>query len=150
MAETIRVVARFADGRLLKGTTQDFLPNRPTFHLIPADGGPTVDVRCDQLKAVFVVRSLDGNSERAGLSGFLEAPASTAQGKKVAVLFRDGELMCGYTLSYQPGRAGFFLFPVDAEGNNIRVYVVVTATREIKAGPAAEALATRVLGSVGK
>lgn len=145
MAEIIRVVARFTDGRLLKGTTQDFLPNRPTFHLIPASGGAAVDVRCDQLKAVFVVKSLEGDPSRESLRGFIDAPAATTQGRKVAVLFRDGELMCGYTLTYQPGRAGFFLFPVDGGGNNVRVYVLVAAAAEIKAGPAAEALAAKVL-----
>jgi len=148
MTEPIRVVVRFADGGLLKGTTQDFLPNRPSFHLISADGGAVREVRCKDLKAVFVVKSLEGDPERVSLRGFLNAPTSTTQGKKIAVRFKDGELLCGYTLSYQPGRDGFFLFPADSNSNNVRVYVVVAATLEVKAGPAADALASKVLGSV--
>ena len=35
-----RVVARFADGRVLKGTTQDFSVTRDFFHVIPPDAGP--------------------------------------------------------------------------------------------------------------
>ena len=35
-----RIVARFADGRLLKGTTQDFAPAKDTFHVIGSEGGP--------------------------------------------------------------------------------------------------------------
>lgn len=150
MTEVIRVVARFADGKLLKGTTQDFLPNRPSFHLIPLDGDPAVEVRCDQLKALFIVKSHEGDAQRSSLQGFLEAPATTTQGKKIAVQFKDGELLCGHTLSYQPGRPGFFLHPVDARSNNIRVYVVTAATAEIKAGPAAEALAAQVLAQAKK
>ncbi len=147
MPELIRVVARFADGKVLKGTTQDFLPNRASFHLIPADGGTPAEVRCDQLKAIFVVKSLTGDPSRSSLSGFLDASVPSTQGKKIAVRFRDGEFMCGYTLSYQPGRAGFFLFPVDPDSNNIRVYVVTAAAVEIKVGPAAEELAARALST---
>jgi len=147
MTEAIRVVARFADGRVIKGTTHDFLPNRPSFHLIPAHGSPPVEVRCEQLKALFVVKNLEGDPERANIRGFIDARVTAAQGKKIAVLFKDGEFMCGHTLSYQPGREGFFLFPVDAESNNLRVYVVMAATKEIKSGAAAEDLATSVLSS---
>lgn len=148
MAETIHVVARFANGSLLKGTTQDFAPNRPSFHLIPTDGSPAIEVRTDQLKALFFVKDLQGNPDRASLRGFLDAPATTAQGRKIAVRFTDEEFLCGHTLSYQSGRVGFFLSPVDEASNNIRVYVIVAATAEIKAGLAAEALAAEVLGGV--
>jgi hypothetical protein len=38
------------------------------------------------------------------------------------------------------------MFPCDPGSNNERVYVLRAATAEIKAGPMAEALATKVLG----
>lgn len=150
MGENLRVVVRYTDGQTLKGTTGDFRPASPRFHLIPADGSPVVDVRVDQLKAVFFVRDFAGSSERTKLRGFLTAPAETTQGKKVAVLFRDGELACGYTLTFSPDRAGFFMFPSDAASNNLRIYVVTAATAEVKAGPAAENLARRVLDKMEK
>src|SRR5258706_794489 len=145
MGESLRVVVRFADGRTLKGSTGDFRPASPRFHLIPADGSPVVDVRIAELKAVFFVRDFAGTAARAKLRGFLDAPAETARGKKVAVLFRDGELACGYTLTFSPDRAGFFLFPADATSNNLRIYAVTAAAAEIKSGPAAENLARRIL-----
>ena len=137
MAEVMRVVARYADGKVLKGSTQDFFPTRPSFHLLPFGGGPAVEVRCKQLKALFFVRSFEGNAARKDLRGFIAAPPETSQGKKIAVLFRDSELLCGYSLSYAPEREGFFLFPADAGSNNSRVYVVTAATKEVRAGPAA-------------
>ncbi len=145
MTETSHVVAHFNDNRRLKGTTQDFFPNRPTFHIIPAGGGPAVQVPCKLLKAVFFVKTLEGTRGRISVPGFIAAPPATAHGKKIAVLFKDGELLCGYTLSYLPDREGFFLFPADPESNNIRAYVLAAATAEVKAGPAAEALARKVL-----
>ena len=144
MAELTRVVARFADGKVLKGSTQDFFPNRPSFHLIPADGGASVEIRCKQLKALFFVKTFEGNKARKDVRGFVAAPPETAQGKKIAVRFRDNELLCGYSLSYTPDREGFFVFPADAGGNNTRVYVVTGACAEVKAGPAAEILAQRL------
>ena len=145
MAESLRVVVRYADGRTLKGTTQDFRPASASFHLIRADGLAVVEVRSADLKAVFFVRDFSGSHERTKLRGYLDAPAETSKGKKVAVRFRDGELICGYTLSFSPDRAGFFMVPADAESNNLRIYVVTSAAAEIKAGPAAEQLAKRVL-----
>jgi hypothetical protein len=145
MSETNNVVLHFQDGTVLKGSTQDFNPGRPGFHLAPSDGGPAIQVRNAQLKAVFFVKNLRGNPDHGGPTGFLSAPAATAHGKKVAVLFKDGELLCGYTLSYLPDRQGFFIFPVDPETNNVRVFVIAASAAEIKTGPAAEALAQKTV-----
>ncbi len=142
------VVARYLDGRLLKGSTRDFSANRPAFHVEAVDTGEVVEIRCRHLKALFFVKSHEGDPDRADIRGFLEAPPETAQGRKIAVRFRDGEFICGYTLSWSPDREGFFLFPADPGSNNQRVYVVVSSTDEMKAGQAAETLAERVLASV--
>ena len=147
MAELNRVVAHFTDGRLLKGTTQDFFPNRPSFHLQPADGSRTAEVRCKTLKALFFVRDFVGNAHRRDLRGFVTGPGETNQGKKIAVRFKDGELLCGYSLSYLPDREGFFMFPSDSASNNLRIYVIAAATLEVKAGPAADALAQKALAA---
>ena len=149
MADFPQVVAHFTDGKMLKGTTQDFNPNRPSFHIKPAQGGPAVEVRCGLLKAVFFVKSFAGNPKRQDLRGFIAAPAATTHGKKLAVRFKDGELMCGYTLSHRPDRDGFFLFPADSESNNLRVYVLTAQVAETMAGAAAEALARDHLSVAG-
>jgi hypothetical protein len=147
MPESNKVVAHLNGGRLLKGTTQDFFPNRPLFHMLPADGSTGVEVRCKQVKAVFFVKDFAGNQQRKDLRGFLAAPSETAQGKKLAVRFKDGEILCGYSLSYSPDRDGFFMFPSDPGSNNLRIYVVTSSTVEVKAGPAAEVMAQKLLGS---
>jgi hypothetical protein len=141
------VVARFLDRRVLKGTTNDFSTTRPSFHLTLADGGQVVAVPTKDLKAVFFVRSLQGDSTRADLQGFVAGPGETAMGRKIAVLFQDGELVCGYAQSWSPERGGFFVTPADSASNNHRVFVIAAAAREIKAGPEAERLAERVLAA---
>ncbi|NOT34414.1 MAG: hypothetical protein HOP12_09620 [Candidatus Eisenbacteria bacterium] len=149
MSESTRVVAHMNDGRILKGTTQDFFPNRVTFHLLPRDGAAAIELRCKHMKAMFFVKEFDGNPTRRDIPGFVAAPPESSQGKKIAVRFKDGELLCGYSLSYLPDREGFFMFPADALSNNKRIYVVAGSASEIKAGPAADALAQRVLEERG-
>ena len=145
MSEGNRVVAHLLNGKLVKGTTVDFFPNRPMFHMTPVEGGPPIEVRTRQLKALFFVREFAGDTARRDLRGFISAPGETAQGKKLAVRCKDGELLCGYSLAFSPDREGFFMFPSDFQANNLRVYVMTASSVEIKAGPAAEALAGKVL-----
>ena len=114
MADLNKIVVHARDGKLFKGTTQDFFPNRPLFHIQPAEGGEPVEVRCKSLKAVFFVRDFQGDAQRQNAVGFLAAPAVTKQGMKIAVRFKDGELLCGYSLTYSADREGFFMFPADA------------------------------------
>jgi hypothetical protein len=145
MGDLNKVVAHFANHRIVKGTTQDFFPNRPLFHLVPTSG-PAVEVRCKDLKALFFVRDLNGNHRRRDVRGFLAAPNEGTHGKKIAVRFKDGELLCGYTLTFTPDREGFFVFPADPGSNNQRVYVITASAGEIKAGPAADVLVKKLLG----
>ena len=145
MSETNKVVVHSMGGKLLKGTTQDFFPNRPLFHVLPNDSKTTVEIKTKQLKAVFFVKDFTGQRQRKDVRGFINGPGETAQGKKLAVRFKDGELLCGYSLSYSPDRDGFFMFPADAGSNNLRIYVITSACAEVKAGPAAELMAQKAL-----
>lgn len=140
MSELNRVVARFLDGTTLKGQTEDFYPNRPTFHLLVAGDSSGQEIRCAQLKAVFFVKDFTGDAAREDVPGYHGTSAQN-QGKKIAVQFKDGEILCGFTLSYTSDRSGFFVMPADEAGNNLRVYVLKHATRKVAVGPAADELA---------
>ncbi len=145
MLPTNRVVAHYVDGRVVKGTTHDFFPNRPIFRVLPVGAGKEVEIQCRQLKAVFFVKDLSGDENRKDLRGFLDAPGETTKGKKIAVRFKDGEFLCGYSLSYSPERVGFFLFPADPGSNNLRIYVMTYAAADVRAGSAAEGIAQKVV-----
>jgi hypothetical protein len=135
-----KVVARYLDGTVLKGTTQDFSPGRAVFHLA-TEQGPPAKVPLTQLKAIFFVRDLNGDPQRKDVKGFIASAAETAHGRKIAVRFLDGEVLCGHSLSYSPHRDGFFLFPSDSSSNNLRVFVVAANAIEIREGAEAEGLA---------
>ena len=123
-----RIVARFADGRTLKGTTQDFAPAKDAFHVITSEGGARpIKVVLADLKAVFFVKDLIGNALYNDAKEFTRA----LPGKRLQVTFSDGEVLVGATQAYQPDRPGFFIVPADPRSNNDRVYVVTKAVRSV-------------------
>ena len=122
------VVVHFADGKILKGTSIDFAPARPSFHLEAEGSGDVVVVEIADLKAVFFGKSLIGEYRR-----FDDPDAErVGYGKRIKVDFRDGETIYGYTSGYAPNRPAFFMFPADAESNNEKIFVVASATTDIQ------------------
>lgn len=141
LGENNLVVARFRTGQVVKGYTRDFYPERPVFHVLPKGGAQAVSVKVAELKAVFFVRDLLGNRLRHKNRRFPAQDSGPQAGRRIAVLFEDGELLVGHAQTYSPERPGFFVFPLDPQGNNVRVYVLRAATRQVKLGPMAEELA---------
>ena len=127
-----KVVARFADGRTVKGMTADFSPAKDLFH-VTADAAPVgttpVKIHTKDLKALFFVKALAGDPQHVEKKEF--DPARPPAGRRIRVAFKDGEVLVGTTTGYQPGRPGFFLVPADAKSNIERCYVVAAATQEI-------------------
>lgn len=134
------VVAHFKDGTLLKGITHDFAPARGSFHLAsesPDDEGENREVKISDLKAVFFVKSLEGNPDYHEKKKFEETDTSSLRGLKISAEFLDGEIINGVSLGYSKEKPGFFIIPIDKEGNNERIYVVADACRDVKIGSAA-------------
>jgi hypothetical protein len=116
------VVARFADGRVLKGTSLDLDPKRPNFHM-RTSAGEMVDVALADLKALFFVRSLSGNPDRSDAHEIAPTDPRMRGARLVEVTFKDGEKITALALRYPPNQTFFFLTPVDTGGNNIRILV---------------------------
>jgi hypothetical protein len=137
-SENPKVVVHVRDGTLVKGTTQDFHPDRTLFRIVLENGVDTVPVKMLQLKAVFFVRDLASPERRRRDKQFSPGDSNRTNGRPVAVLFQDGELLVGYTNSYNPERQGFFMVPANADDNNLRIFVVRKSVKTLKLGPAAE------------
>ena len=126
-----KIVVRHADGKILKGYTQDFHPSRPQFSLWPSINATPKErtvVPVWQLKAVFFVRDFNGDPNYQERKSF----AVRGQGRRVEVTFTDAETILGTTLSYRPDCQGFFVSPADPSGNNTRIYVVSKAVRRVR------------------
>ena len=130
--EAIKVVARYIDGKTVKGLSQDFFPNKDRFHVYPADkpSGEGVEILLKELKAVFFVRDFVGNYQYNERKEYVSGDKPS--GRKIEVTFADGEVLVGTTLGYDPKRPGFFLFPADPQSNNIRVFAVTTAVKNVR------------------
>ncbi len=123
-----KIVIRYADGKIMKGTTENFFPNRETLHLKDKESGGYHEIMVKELKAVFFVKSFEGcreyidrnDVERFGL------------GRKIRVKFKDGETIVGYTQGFSPNRTGFIVAPADPGCNNDRVFVVKAATENVQ------------------
>ena len=127
-----KVVARFTDGRMVKGTTADFFPNKDLFHVsvegAPAEAKP-LEINTKELKALFFVKEFAGDSQHDECNEFDSSHPPV--GRQIRVVFEDGEVLLGTTTGYQPGRPGFFIVPADAGSNIERCYIVAAATREV-------------------
>jgi len=144
MEDIQRVVIRFTEGKILKGHVRNFSANE-IFVLLEEVGTRTEQsIPIDELKAIFFVKTFEG------VSGYRDRKVYGIRkniGRKVYIRFNDGESMVGFLdgeipwkkgffLSKPDGKhRGFFLIPVDADSNNIRVFVVGTAIKDITLMP---------------
>jgi len=130
-----KIVVHYADGKILKGFIQDFYPNKASFHLLPATTGfsftdEAVEVWIQDLKAVFFVRDFAGNPAYNERKTFAEG--EHPPGRKVRVVFKDGEVMVGSTVGYERKRPAFFLIPADPQSNNRSVFAVSAAVTSVR------------------
>jgi len=137
-----KVVARYKNGEVKKGSTGDFFRNKAVFHLKLLTGEPLyvnieelkvvhfvkdLEVSIEELKAIFIVKSFKGNKDRKD-KYTNEMPGG---GRKVQVEFSDGEILIGYTQDYSPTHNGFFVVPADINNNNDRIYVITSAIKNL-------------------
>jgi hypothetical protein len=130
--EPIKVVVHYANGKVIKGFAGDFSPNKNHFHLFPATDptGEATEVLIKDLKAIFFVRDFTGDPQYNERKIFLEG--EKGHGRKLEVICIDDELFVGSTLGYDSKRIGFFVFPVDPNSNNIRVFLVSSAVKKFR------------------
>jgi len=123
-----KVVAHFQDGTVAKGLTVDFVPTKDRFHLV-VEGAPAREILLADLKGLFFVKDLDGDLGHAKSNLF--HPGDMSPGRRIQVIFKDGETLLGTTQAYTPGRSGFFVVPADKKSNTERAYILSAATQAV-------------------
>jgi hypothetical protein len=123
------VVVRYKDGKMVKGITDNFAPGVDRF-TVEENNGQRVPIEgFGGMKAVFFVKTLDGNRLYDERKDFA---ISDQFGRKTVVSFYDKEEIAGYTMPGHTTQSQFFLFPVDPKSNNAKVYIVKEATTQIR------------------
>jgi hypothetical protein len=131
-----KIVARFRDGRLLKGFVRNFSIESDTVILSDQKTNKENRIPIEELKAIFFVKNFEGSSEYVERKVF---GIRKNKGRKVFVKFIDKEALVGFIegeIPWDKGFSlaklgkdvkGFFLTPVDEDSNNERVFVVGSA-----------------------
>lgn len=124
------VIARYRNGTMVKGITYDFAQNKKIFHIrtLTGEQGRTGKISISKLKAVFFVKHLEGFPEYPAERGFIDKTT----GFRVKVEFFDGETLAGISYGYSLEKQGFWLFPSDPKSNNLRIYVVCEALKNVE------------------
>lgn len=121
-----KIVVRFKDSTLLKGTVPFFSPFHRFFQLELMDGD-VVTVDMDRIKAMFFVKTFDGDKDYT----YTYKDELFWVGDKVRVRFSDGEKMIGYTQQLDCSPRGFFITPADLKGNNKYVFASKSAIKSM-------------------
>ena len=131
--EPSKIVVRYADGRILRGYTQEFSPDQPHFYLYPGDPETSkkpLRVSLKELKAIFFVRDFLGNPKSREPKKIPDRVK--VFGRKVEVTFKDQEVLVGSILDSEPQGKGFFLFPTNSRSNNVMIFAVSEAVLNIR------------------
>ena len=131
MTELQKVVARYRDGRMIKGFTRNFFSNKDLFHVSPPDNpyGEGKRVQMRELKAVFFVRDFNGNPEYHEQRKY--KAEDSPFGHRMEVTFSDGEVQVGATMSFNLDRMGFFITPADPGSNNTKIFAISTSVENV-------------------
>jgi uncharacterized protein DUF6982 len=139
--DLLKVVARGRSGDMVKGYLEsvtdldkfrDTSLNAYEIRICPADSSTTSALKVDTLKAVFFVKSFDGNSDYREAQYFTEAPIYP--GIWVRVRFFDQEVMEGIMENSIRSfmEPGLLITLPDAESNNEAAYVIKSALHELQ------------------
>jgi hypothetical protein len=116
-----KVVARYIDGRVVKGVSSDINPKRPFCHIRTEHGNESVKLL--DLKALFFVKDLVGNAKREDGDTLKTGDPRQPGALPIEVEFGDGERLVGLTAGYPPQGPFFYMLPVDNQSNNVRILV---------------------------
>ena len=114
-----KVVVKYQNGEIIKGWVEDFRPDRESFTLFPLfeySQEERIEIEFSSLKAVFFVKDFTGNKDYKKVRTFEGQPKGISSQRKIVIIFKDGENFYGTTHSYNPERKGFFVYPIDPQG----------------------------------
>lgn len=129
-----KLIVKFKDGKIVKGWSTNFGPNKEIFHLhlLEEYGKDILEIEISSLKAVFFVKDYKGNKDYKKVRTFESSTKGIPSQRKIIIIFKDGENFYGTTHSYNPERKGFFVYPIDPKDNNDRVFIVAPAINSVK------------------
>ena len=137
-----KVVIHVRDGKILRGRLIDFSQedNRVQIDVEAESSEGPGEIKISDLKAIYFVRSLTGNKAYRR-KRYFQLP--NKKGHRIMIRFKDGEILCGFIEGDFPWEGGFlksnhsdpkgfYMFPADPDGNNMKIFIVVAAAEDIR------------------
>lgn len=131
---THKVVAHRLDGALIKGVCLSVDPSRPGCR-IQTPTQLMVDVAFAELKALFFVRTFEGNPDHDEANSLAPDDPRRIGSRVIELEFHDGERLLAITPQFPPTKALFYVLPADPDSNNDRVLVNRAACRSMTVVP---------------
>lgn len=125
------VVLRYLNGELEKCFIRPYISCSQKIVQVIKDDGSVRTIPIEKLKAIFFVKELNGKGHKEG-SWEEEDPSALKVGKKIMVVFKDGEKMKGKVLGSIEKGYGFFLYPLEKDTNNLKVFIVKSSILSIE------------------
>ncbi len=133
-----KVVIHLKDRTLKKGYLKSLDEEAEVVEIERTDG-LLQGFHFDDIKAVFFVKDFEGKKHYREKKGFSSRPEEDL--KRVYIKFFDKEALWGYIQGPLPWQKGFYLdgkktkglfvYPVDQNSNNEKVYVVLSSVEDL-------------------
>ena len=130
MDEKVPVVLRYLNGDMEKCLIKPYIScSIKVIQVIKQDGSVRT-IPIESLKAIFFVKELNGKGHKKG-SWEEEDPNALKVGKKIVVTFKDDEKIKGKVLGEWEKGEGFFIYPIEKDSNNLKIFVVRSSITKI-------------------
>lgn len=130
MDEKVPVVLRYLNGEMEKCLIKPYISCSIKVIQVIREDGSVRTIPIEKLKAIFFVKDLNGKGHKEG-AWEEEDPNALKVGKKVVITFKDGEKIKGKVIGEWKKGEGFFIYPIEKNTNNLKIFVVRSSVTEI-------------------
>lgn len=128
------VIIKFVSGEEREGEVTLFNVNKPAFQLRVTDKEGKTEIqtiRTDSVKMVLFLKSLEKEGASLRTETIEQSIYAGTLAFKLRVAFKDGEVVNGSTLRYDPSEKGFFLVPLNPADKSERIYVNARVVQKV-------------------
>lgn len=129
-----RVIVKFISGEEQTGDVLYFNINQPNFHLqVGYEKGKSEihTVNINSVKAILFLKKEEPSVSLLRRETIEQSMFAGTLAYKLVVEFKDGEVINGSTLKYNPNDKGFFLIPLNPADRSEKIYVNAQASKHV-------------------
>lgn len=127
-------VVKFVSGEEKEGEIILFNVTKPTFHLqVTRDEGRKEIqlIRTDSVKMILFLKRTENAGTYLRTETIDQSVYAGTTALRLRVSFKDGEVITGSTLKYDPSDKGFFLIPLNPADRSERIYINAKTVKSV-------------------